>query len=938
MSKTLNSRKVLIALFLTSGFAALLYQLVWVRLLGEVFGRTAYAISTVLACFMGGLALGSWLVGRYTRWQSKPVLWYLVVESGIGLSAIFVNYAIGHIGSVYQTFYLNLEHNQILLSVIRLGISAPLLLVPTSLMGATLPILSRIIFQQDEHIGRDFSTLYGFNTLGAALGALVAGFFLFEKVGVHFTANIAVAINLLIAGTVFLLRGKIEFSPADTSPIKEASNELATRTESDKQTWIFMVVLFVNGFIALGLEVFWVRMFAYFVGNSTYAFTLILVMHLIGIAAGSWIISRFADTVKQPARLLMYLQLGAALSLMIALFSFGGVFRSFLTAPTHSWSAYLLTSISKTAIILLPPTILMGCIFPMLNRTLLYSIKNVGPRIGKLYALNTLGAILGSLLAGFVLIQLIGVSTGIAFSAAIYAISALLIATIIKSEKARRNGLRLSTIILIGMILIGWRARGYQLATHDELQADRVLFYKEGVSATAKVYHTDVKGRGLVMAANGSMIGADNRSIMRKQALLAHLPMLVLPHPKSAFIVGLGTGVTLGEILKYPLDWVVCAEISETVIDASRQFLHVNHLNYNDPRLKWVKDDGKIWLANTNEKFDLISSDTMLRRGSSGNGRMYTEDYYRLGLEHLTEIGAFVQWVPAYLQPEVHRMIVRTFTKVFPYVTGWYVGNETLILIGTKHPVQLSIPDLHSQINEPGIHQLMTFIDFPDWQSVVSTMVFNKKVLQEYTGDGLLNTIDHPLVEFAAPRNFSATANVGLFLKAAELDFIDPASAAPDLELKGISSEELTDLATSSVNYQLVIKGIAARILIGERNGKAYLCQALANNPDDPHALHFLGLSPNEPDTYLKSKLYLDTALLLKQQNHLDLAYALLDSAVQIDPHNIIAYNKYYTWLLDAGDLESAVRITERAVKNNPGNTALSRDLDYMKSQLLKSN
>lgn len=673
-------------------------------------------------------------------------------------------------------------------------------------------------------------------------------------------------------------------------------------------------------------------MFAYFVGNSTYSFTLILVMHLAGIAIGSWLIGNFADKFSHPSRILMWLQLGAAASLLIALFSFGGVFRTFLTAPAFSWMTYLSSTLIKTGLILLPPTILMGCIFPLLNRILLRTIHNIGPRLGRLYALNTLGAIVGSLLAGFFLIRIIGVSTSIAISAMLYALSALLIAFTLPKKSFRQTGIGAAAVGVIAMGFIALKVNGYQLATWEELKADQVLFYKEGVSATVKVYHSEGNNRGRVLTANGSMIGADNRSIMRKQSMLAHLPMLVLPEVRKGFSVGLGTGVTLSEMLKYPLDRVVCAEISEAVVDASRQFSHVNHLDYNDPRIQWIVDDGKIWLANTKEKFDLISSDTMLRRGSSGNGRMYTADYYRLALNHLTPNGAFIQWAPAYLQPNVHKTIVRTFTSVFPYVTGWYIGNETLLLMGTKQPVTLSVAALRERYSDSRIRQVLDWIDFPDWPSLVSTLIFNKVSLNTYAGAGPLNTLNNPLVEFAAPRNFSPNENVGLFLRNALPDMITPDANNTDIFLTDMTAPEMTVLTKYAKIYSLVIRGIAARILAGEVQGKHYLVEALALDTKNPHVLYFLGLSPHAPKNHLKSKLYLDTAVICKEQNQLDLAYSLLDSSLTIDPHNIIAYNQYYTWLAESGDIRSAINIAVAAVQNNPDVIALQRDLEYFKS------
>lgn len=224
-------------------------------------------------------------------------------------------------------------------------------------------------------------------------------------------------------------------------------------------------------------------------------------------------------------------------------------------------------------------------------------------------------------------------------------------------------------------------------------------------------------------------------------------------------------------------------------------------------------------------------------------------------------------------------------------MTGWYIGNETLVLLGTKNPVNLSISDLNEKFKQPELKTLLDWIDFPDWESLVSTLVFDKAGLMAYAGEGPLNTIDEPLVEFAAPRNFSPNENVGRFLRTSLSEGISPAEQGIDIHVTNLTSKEMESLHKAGEIYSLVMQGISARILEGEAQGKQYLCEALALDPANPHVLHFLGLSPHAPETYLKSKLYLDTALICKNQSHGTLAYALLDSAVKIDPKNIIAYH-----------------------------------------------
>ncbi|MBA7656949.1 Polyamine aminopropyltransferase [subsurface metagenome] len=927
-------RRILIGLFLLSGSAALLYQLAWVRLLAEVFGNSVYAISTVLACFMGGLALGSWLMGIYTRWQSQPVRWYIIIEAGIGFSAVVATFLMGHIDRFYQQIYLTLEQNLFALTLIRFLMAAPLLLLPTTLMGATLPVLSRIVFRYEREIGRDFSDLYGFNTLGASLGALAAGFFLFEFVGVTATVIMAVVINLLIAMVVILLRKAItrpEEIPASSSM---GSHDQECRKERSKSLNIaLLAVLFLNGFAALGLEVFWSRLFAHFIGNSTYAFTLILVTHLVGIALGSWLIGRFADRIQHPARVLVGLQLTTAISLLLAVLSFGGVFRTLMLTTSQSWPMFLFSSIAKAVIILLPPALLMGTIFPLLNRTLIRRLQGAGPQIGRLYALNTVGAILGSLLSGFILIRLIGVSACIVGSAALYALAALMIAGVVEGSLVRRVSLCASGIALVGMLALAFMANGLQLTTRQELAAKEVVYYREGTTATVKVYRSADENQGLVLTANGSMIGADNRGIMRKQAMLANLAMLMLSEPRSAFVVGLGTGVTLGEFLKYPLDRVVCAEISQSVVEASHHFAHVNGLNYDDPRLHWVVDDGKSWLASAHEKFDVISSDAMLRRGSSGNGRLYSLEYYRLCLNHLSDSGVFIQWAPAYLTPEIHKMIVRTFTSVFPYVSGWYIGSETLILMGTKNPLVITPSNIRERMLDPKIGEVLVRIDFPTWQSVLSTLVFNKSSLESYTGSGPLNTLDVPSVEFKSPRNFTGDANVARFLRTVIPTMISPTEAAPDVQVRSLSQVNRARLDSSIQAYRLVMQAIAARIAYGEIEGKRFLCQALTIDPTNSHALHYLGLSPHMPETYLKSKFYFDAAVIMKEMGAWDFVFDFLDSSLAIAPTNLLAHNRYYLWLMERGELDAAVRAAERALLAFPDHPQLLQDLKFLRSE-----
>lgn len=764
-------------LFFLSGASALIYEVVWGRRLAFIFGGTAFAISTVLAAYMAGLALGSWFFGRRIDRSGHPLVVYAALEAGIAAWALLLPLLFGLLGGMFGAIHRSLHPGPTALALIRFVLSFLVLLVSTILMGGTLPVLARLIVNESRGTGRKTGSLYAVNTVGAVVGTLVGGFALIPGLGLNGATLVAVVFNLLVAALGYGLRGSVRWSPAPasvTSPPAAAARHAVARPAA--LTRGVLIVYAASGFAALAYEVAWTKVLAGILGTTTYAFSAMLATFLLGLALGAFVMSRLADRVE-PARLLAWSQLAIGALALAALPLFGRlpllyveVFRRW----GSSWPAQTMTRFLLCAITMLPPTILMGGAFPLVARLYADDLRDTGRKIGQLYAANTWGAILGSLTAGFLLIPALGRQGTILAASLLNVAAGVGLAILIRSSMSRgwTIAMAVTGLALVPLGLIGGRAwdrhiqtsgayvyaRDYARTPGDlatALRQDQILYYSEETDALLAVTR---RGDVLSVRINGKA-DAGTGDDMLTQRLLGHLPLLHRPDAGEVLVIGLASGVTLGSTLAYPgVRHVDCVEMIPAMAEVVPLFREQNHDPLGDSRVNLVIGDGRNHLALTDHRYDVIISEPS-NPWISGIGSLFTREFFALGRRRLSDGGLFCQWVQTYQMTQADfGSVVRTFRGAFPHVAIWMAWPGDVLLLGSAGPVTLDAARAQALLERPEVSRDLAPLGIESVENLLASFVGSDgPALQLGPDSGPLSTDDNLRLEFSMPRHLFET-------------------------------------------------------------------------------------------------------------------------------------------------------------------------------------
>jgi spermidine synthase len=754
-------RRGVLALCFLSGISGLLYEVAWARMLHLLFGDTVLAVSTVLASFMAGLALGSFWIGRFIDRRRRVLAVYAGLEAGIGLSALLFPVALQGLTPLYVWLHQSLSGSFWLVSLVRFLLAFGLLCAPTALMGATLPVLSRYLVQSSAALGWHVGTLYALNTGGAVLGCFAAGYVLIGSLGLTFTVWIGAALNLAIAVVVWVGRRWIEVQGAPTVPSTPPRDAAHAVVLYDARTVRRVLCSFaLAGCAALSYEVIWTRALTFFVGNSTYAFSAMLTTFLAGLAVGSAFVARLSDRSPNLLAVLGALQVSIGIYgvLTIAIlgrvfYGLDGLWGGFSNAY---WGAPLWLTFLKTFVVIFPPTLCMGASFPLVTRIVAHGPEVIGRSVGAAYACNTLGAIAGAWVSGFVAIPLLGTHHSLALTALLsVAIGGVLLAS--SATSPRRQALLHAGALgcFIAVLLVTPTFRFSDIAGEPEKE---VLHYDEDVAGVVKVA-TDIYDRRLLSINGWSVAGTGSpnpdvalvNDYPEVQKMLAHLPMLLHPAPQRVLVIGFGAGGTAWSLTRYAaLHRLDIVEFVPGVIRAARFFPEVNHDVLTDPRLRVTIDDGRNYLLVTPETYDVVSVDTLDPK-HAGNGNLYTREFYELSRRVLKPGGIFVQWLPYHQVDNASlKMIARTVQAVYPQATMWlnrFKGYT--LLLGTLEPLRVDVARLEAHFRVPAIQRDLAEIHVAtSWQFLESFAMRADTVRRYAAGDRRLNTYDHPSVEF----------------------------------------------------------------------------------------------------------------------------------------------------------------------------------------------
>jgi len=749
--------QILLTLFFFSGASALIYQVIWVRMFGLVFGVTVFAVSTVLTSFMAGLAFGSLYFGRFVDKHKNPLKVFALLQLGIGVFALSFPLLLQGLIRVYiyinqcfpTTFYLK--------SLIRFALSFLLLFIPTSLIGGTLPVLSKFFVRRLKELGWNMGRLYSINNLGAAIGCFGAGFLLLEALGVKETLYLAAIINIFIAGIVLIMRRYLPEEEKRSHNQVENTNETAGKTDDSKLerypryiTRLVLWIFAIEGFCTMAYEVIWTRILVGLIyEKSIYLFTVIVVAFIFGLSLGSIIIAKFIDYKKNLLLLLGIIEIIMGISAMLILPLFGSlpqILNKILPAHNVSFWAYSGREYFIFFLLMLLPTTLMGTTFPLVSKIYTVSLKEIGRRIGNIGCLDTVGSIFGSFVAGFILIPF----TGILKAAVLTAILNLLLgALLIFSHPFMKPRNK----VAIGMILILFLGASIFIMPSNEFlkrwqtkrQRDVLLFYKEGADSTVAV-PLDVTGVKKINI-NGSVTAYTDYADLRVHKMLAYLPLFLHRNPRNALVIGLGMGVTAQCLVRRSMKEIDVVEISPVVVEAAKFFSKENKKVLEEDTVSIIIEDGRNHLLITEKKYDIISSNAVHVRHS---GNIYTQNFYQLCKERLSQKGVMCQWLPTnWLSEAECKMLIKSFMEVFPNTSLWLLIEGQAILIGTPDKLQIDFKSFTERLEEEKAREDLKEIDLEDPFHFLSRFVATQESLAQYLGDIPSYSDNHPYVEFS---------------------------------------------------------------------------------------------------------------------------------------------------------------------------------------------
>lgn len=763
---------LLLALFFLSGATGLVYELVWTRELMLVFGGTTYAITTTLVAFMGGLGLGSYVAGRLSHFVRQPGFVYGALELAIGLYAIATPFLLAAAEPVYRALYPSVDDYPLLLTAARFLISGAILLLPTFMMGATMPLLARFITLQGGRLGLSTGVLYGVNSGGAVLGVLITGFILIPTLGVKAATFVTAAANVLI-GLVAMAGLRVDPGPPQIGRGR-GSAEAAPTPEPENAGDIRRAVLLsygLSGFAAMVYQIMWTRALVLSLGSSTYSFTCILAAFIMGLSLGSLAMARFADRVRSPGAMIGLLQLliGASAVVMLPIYGFAPVVMFNTTAwlagdPDALISVRFLFVIAVT----LAPTLLMGAQFPLIARTLARASNDAAAATGRAYAANTLGAITGSFLGGFVLIALIGTQHSITLAAVLNALAGVWLMRVTREPgpqfERRSNIAALAALAVPVIALASGRWDGLLMSGggfhHDDDPRERaarydLLYYGEGVDLTVAVCRAKDDPTFLTLTVNAKPDASTARTDMVTQLLTGHLPVLLGPdRDVKTLVIGLGSGITVSSLARYPnVKSIECAEISEEVVLGAKFFGPYNHAVLTDDRRVTIKHaDGRNHLLLSDQVYDIIVSEPS-NPWIAGVATLFTKEFYELVRSRMTEDGIFLGWTHGYsTSVENFQLVLRTLMSVFEHVSVWELADNDYGLICSRQPLAAPVGRVLERFMQPQVREDLYRIGGSHLEKILGRYLGNQESLRAWIGAGALHSDVDTRLEFTGPR------------------------------------------------------------------------------------------------------------------------------------------------------------------------------------------
>ncbi|MDK1021324.1 MAG: fused MFS/spermidine synthase [Candidatus Hydrogenedentes bacterium] len=808
---------IILTLGFVSGGVTLAYEVLWTRELLNLLGSTTRASTLVLAAFMAGIATGAWCSSRWLMRDVRPLWLFAIAEGTLAIIGFVFAQTFDPAAGLFPEIALSSAFLIALLSI------------PSFFMGIALPALAAALQGHGAIHPRYIAWLYGLNTLGGAIAALGVGFGALPTFGLLASEQGAAAIGLAAASVAGILA--LRRSPSSL-PANGRDESMGTSGGTRLSRAAVMAALCLGGIAALGYQVLWTRILVLVVGSSSNAFAVMLGLYLLGLAIGALLIGHRLGRDRQPAKTFQYLQLAVATSAIIGIALFGvlpsAALFGFAWLGTAPWSIAIINA-SVAAVVILPPTIFIGASFPVAARLMVRGRSGWGREVGLALALTTAGNVGGILLTAFVVIPLLGLQRGVAVLALVNLAAALLLWVI---SRERETNLRylVPLCVLGGLIAVpvlpSWdvsvmssgvfrQAPVYLalLGSPERLDrafsAYRTLYYREGSEAVVGVFDRPTLGGSphRVLTIDGK-VDASTGADMATQVLSGHLPFLFRPDARTALVIGLASGVTVGALAEYPLERIDVVEIEPAVIEASRAFDEISGAPLEDFRVNITVEDGRRYLQFTDQRFDVIVSEPS-NPWLSMSARLFTREFFDLVRSRLAPRGVLVQWVPLYgLSISQFQTLLRTLMAVFPSISLFQVAEGDLVAVAGMEPLSVSTAAL-GQLFEGAPRATLERIGMLDPADLLARWLADEQGLKAVLGEGPVNTDDNGLLEFGSPWYLltdTTGANRSIVEQAAILSSVPerlaeawlPGAAALD-RLKAVAARHLANGRTALV-------------------------------------------------------------------------------------------------------------------------------------------
>jgi predicted membrane-bound spermidine synthase len=852
---------VLHVCFFISGAAGLVYEVLWAKYLALSVGSTSMAQVIVLATFMGGIALGSQVLGALADRVSQPLKLYVYLEMGIGLYALALFEPILAVGRhlfVALARMGDLGEGGLVLGKIVACVVC--ILTPTFLMGGTLPALCRHMVRSIEGVGPSVSRLYFVNSLGAVFGCLLAGFYLIQEFGLHFSMIVGAALSICSGVTAFLLTSRGATRPSATGPGGVGEGLPVGRqggAEGEGATpWAFWVLLGcvgLSGAVSMMYEVAWIRLLTLVLGSSTYSFSLMLAAFILGLSLGGLLLS----LRRRPtgyALIFALSEVGVGVSVLVMLPFYArlpwlfNVLASSLSREPATFGFYQLCKFVLCAAVMLSPAILQGVTLPAATKVLAGDARRLGFRVGYVFAVNTLGTLIGSIYAGFSGLPHLGIKGTLELAVGLNCLMGILILATLRPGKARRRGmtawalavaatgawygLRMGSwdrdVLSVGVYRVRGRIPDYAAFRRDAASR-KTLFYRDGVDATVIVQDLPGENPERMLLINGK-VDASTVGDLATQKLIGHLPMLCHPNPKKALVVGLGSGCTVGAVLSYDVEKVDVVEISGDVIEASRLFESINGRYWEDPRVVIHHEDAKTFNQVTDEKYDVIISQPT-NPWISGVAGVFSREHFEACRERLAPGGLVLQWIQAYeTEDRTFYMMLETFTGVFPCYTIWNSRLTDAIIIGSPDPYIPDFSRMEKRLASPSVRKDLEPLGVSSMLTVLGLQMVDRAARPSHIAwGGVVHSDFFPILDYVAPRGFYVGSS-SLAARVMDRRQRSPANGrlwiSDYLGSRSPTREEFRE----AYSYAARIPGLAPRLAF------AWASQWLACCPDDPEA------------------------------------------------------------------------------------------------------